>query len=444
MTLPRLLAPLIVLMAAGCSRMPGAGDAATRTGPGLANSPSPSLSALASAVGVGSCETSRSAVGEASWTIYDPDPEHLWNRLSRSLLRRMAPDGSEHGLDSLDPLLWPETTFLLDGTSHADAVEVLDEFLAAEGEQAFSNPNRRALLQRDLWAVFDWATARSDTFPEERLSLQERLAHAIDRLALPRQEILSLPDNLQAAVDSGIFPATFQGASGPAFLPPGLTGEDDGWVLLGRDGGPLAMTHTESPPFFGRSVFLVYLRAAGGREDTLTLVERLNERDGRGLAALDVADLQVALVRRAVLIDRDGEMVLSPLVESVQVRHFGPAQHFYQFEMDRATHIDRALALCPTDGEFLLFFSHGVDPFESGFEGEAPIPELCMACHSGSDVAGIQSILSASRFRFELSEGGLPRLSETTPDQEARSVAAWKQGHPSWQRLRALTAPTDG
>jgi len=27
---------------------------------------------------------------------------------------------------------------------------------------------------------------------------------------------------------------------------------------------------------------------------------------------------------------------------------------------------------------------------------------------------------------------------------EAQSVMLWKLGHPSWQRLRALTAPTDG
>lgn len=47
--------------------------------------------------------------------LYDPDPQHLWNRLHRHLQVRTAADGREFGLDEVDPLLWSETRRLLSG-----------------------------------------------------------------------------------------------------------------------------------------------------------------------------------------------------------------------------------------------------------------------------------------------------------------------------------------
>ena len=47
------------------------------------------------------------------WRLYDPDPNHIWNRLYRSLYMRLGPDGREYGYDELDPLLWPSTKYLL-------------------------------------------------------------------------------------------------------------------------------------------------------------------------------------------------------------------------------------------------------------------------------------------------------------------------------------------
>src|SRR5271165_1249151 len=60
-------------------------------------------------------------------TIYDPNPEHLWNRLHCALWVRTGPDGKEYGGDRLDPLLWLETKHLLEGTSHDVAIALLDE-----------------------------------------------------------------------------------------------------------------------------------------------------------------------------------------------------------------------------------------------------------------------------------------------------------------------------
>ena len=89
--------------------------------------------------------------------IYHPDHDHLWNRVHEALFVRVDEDGREHGRDSVDPLLWPETSeFLLQGKSHEKIITLLDEFIAKDGEKSIKDPLKRAVLQHDLWAVFDW------------------------------------------------------------------------------------------------------------------------------------------------------------------------------------------------------------------------------------------------------------------------------------------------
>ena len=52
------------------------------------------------------------------WNIYDPDPDHIWNRVFRQFFERKTNDGKYYGMDELDPLLWFDTIYLLSGTSH--------------------------------------------------------------------------------------------------------------------------------------------------------------------------------------------------------------------------------------------------------------------------------------------------------------------------------------
>jgi hypothetical protein len=93
-------------------------------------------------------EASDTPTAPVKVTIYDPDPQHLWNRLHRALWVRIGPDGKEYGNDRLDPLLWSETKYLLEGKSHEQAIAVLDEFLAKQGEKLVKEPlNTTALLQ---------------------------------------------------------------------------------------------------------------------------------------------------------------------------------------------------------------------------------------------------------------------------------------------------------
>jgi len=372
----------------------------------------------------------------SAWGIYDPDPNHLWNRVFRQFYRRTTLNGEEYGAAELDPFLWFDTTYLLNGTSHQQAIEVLDEFLLTRAENLIPDPLKRAMFQRDMWAVFDWLASQSEPYPSQRRALEVRLAQVIRRVALAKEEILSLPDNYTLTIESKTLPTNFQ-VDHPekAFLPADIFQSDSAWVPMGREGGPIAMTHTESFPFFGRSVFLIFVRSPDGHLATLDFIESLRSEPNPTLAI----GSDVVLMRRMLLIDDQGELVLSPLIETVQIRHFDPAQKFYEFELNRTRLFDGFAGdlILKTD-LFLLFMSHG-DVFESdhGPELRATIPEICKACHFPNS-GNIQSIISYSRYPFSLPDNAKPILFATTLTDEAQTVIEWKMNHGTWKSLKAL------
>ena len=106
-------------------------------------------------------------------TIYHPDPHHLWNRLYGALFVRSGPDGREYGRDRADPLLWIGSKFLLQGPSHERAVRLLSEFVETRGETLVDDPLKRAVMQRDLWIVFDWLEGPHTNFLKPPLSDRE-------------------------------------------------------------------------------------------------------------------------------------------------------------------------------------------------------------------------------------------------------------------------------
>jgi hypothetical protein len=141
---------------------------------------------------------------------YDPNPAHIWNRLDDALLIREGPTGAKYGADSLDPLLWRDTEHLLVQPSPARALRVLDQFLQTHAENLIQDSLKRAIFQRDLWALFDWSVQWGPddegeaSYEKERQELQIRLAEVLRRLALTSKEIESLPDNYAEAVASGV------------------------------------------------------------------------------------------------------------------------------------------------------------------------------------------------------------------------------------------------
>ncbi len=66
------------------------------------------------------------AVEPSSFAIYDDDPDHLWNRLHRTLFGRGGDHESAFGLDDTQLLYWGGTKHLTEGESYDTAIAVLD------------------------------------------------------------------------------------------------------------------------------------------------------------------------------------------------------------------------------------------------------------------------------------------------------------------------------
>lgn len=336
--------------------------------------------------------------------LYDANPNHLWNRIHAGFHVRVAPDGSEYGFDTVDPLLWRETRHLLTGPSHALAIRVLDEFLASNGERLIGDPLKRAVFQHDLWAVFDWLASTSEGDTAARTALMRRVALVIRRVALTRKNIEALPDTYAAAVASGAF-VDRAGASQPqTFLPRDLFSATGPWVSVGGT-GLLVPQHAAE---LSRSAFIVLWSLPGGSAATIGYLRKLWDfpqpfvshesfqfaRDGEVRAKLNPAlppipdGTRIALVRKMLLIDDTGVIVPSNIVQSIQMRGFpGPA--FSELRLSRGDLFGgksgglRAVGV--DDKDFTTFSAKGMDSFEQeSLRGPLHLNRVlegCVNCH---------------------------------------------------------------
>ena len=289
------------------------------------------------------------AVGRSK--IYDDNPEHLWNRLHEAMFIRMGPDGRAYGEDRLEPLLWGASKHLLEEKSNKQAVALLEEFLKKKEPKLIEDPLKRAVLQRDLWLVFNWLEGDHGNFAEPALKAEEvraardrlrrPLTAVIGRLALTADQIKKLPDNYAAAVASGEYAKKFD-AEHPdkPYLPADLFAADGPWVCVGRADGPIAPEHLRDNGTnpFTNSAFLLFLRLPGGRAATVDYLKRLRSFDQPLRVETKKAEYpvgkympnpkllpfpvgtEVALVRRALLIASPNILTATALTESVQLR----------------------------------------------------------------------------------------------------------------------------
>jgi hypothetical protein len=82
----------------------------------------------------------------AAISLYDPDPNHVWNRLYSALMAR-APEPDAAVNDLLDP---PFSDDLPDGAANRTAVALLGKFVHGPPRPANMSALQRAVMQRDL------------------------------------------------------------------------------------------------------------------------------------------------------------------------------------------------------------------------------------------------------------------------------------------------------
>jgi hypothetical protein len=408
-------------------------------------------------------------------SIYDPNPNHLWNRLYDAIFIRVDQTGVTYGADALDPLLWRETKHLLSGSSHQRVLSVLDEFLRTHGENQIRDPVRKAMLQRELWAIFDWSVPNDGDHAAERRELQFRLAEVLRRLALTSDEIKSLPDNYTQAVASGAFAAKYDPTDRTrAFLPPDLLKPHGPWVCIKGDWKPVAEDHTVEVS--GRSRFIVFVRLPQGRQATLDYFQSLRsvpepwitgELDAtRGTLNPNLPQFpvgtQVALLRQLMLFDRNGALVPTPITESLQIRVYRaittrhdqnnvsidwPAarteQDFHEVRLNHAQlfagQAGGLRAVARGETEFPVFATHGQDAFEQAAKNRVPfdkfevgILDRCAGCHSAPGINSLQS-------RRQLLKPNAAQLDTDPPYDsvwwETQYAVAWKTNRYDWGLL---------
>jgi hypothetical protein len=402
-------------------------------------------------------------------TIYDSDTNHLWNRLNETLFERTAQDGKKFGLDELDILYWARTTNLLTGVSHQQAISVLDEFINTHGEKLIQDPLKKALLQRDLWALFDWAAP--DDHKIERMELLKRLAVVIQRLELTTNEIASLPDNYSLAEKNNL-----------TDLPHGLFNTNGDWINI-RIQNFLGLVPAHDLSFGGRSVFMVLFHDADGRKAGLNYLKQIDAVEPMFVPSGDTnspitlnrfpqfpTNSQWALVRRMRVIDTDGKIRTTHIVESIQLRTylgFGepeyveitnadgtvggvqtiPPQRFNEFQMTRP--LAEMISLGQKERDLTKIpFSMGIDPFEfSGFGHERSLDtnqpivlpivlQNCFQCHGGG---GIYSVNSFTRFlSLEIPPAETTQMTESDGRSDEEMGLFSKELLANWGLLQGL------
>jgi len=422
---------------------------------------------------------------ETSVTVYDSNPSHIWNRLYATLFVRQDRQGNRYGEDSLDPLLWGETEYLLAQPSHQVAMEILDEFLRTHAETLVHDPVKKAMLQRDLWALFDWTVEQYSPngrphYEKEKQELQNRLAEALRRLALTPEEIKALPDTYAQAVASGAFAKEYDAADRErAFLPPDLFGAQSPWVCVQSspesDAG-VAKMHVFN--LSGRSSFLVFVRLPGGHKATMDYLQSLwnfpqpwiQEQNPGSDQPVENPDLppfpagtEFALVRHANVFDSEGEIEASPITESVQIRVYRSittseprnftggidymikksGQDFFEIKMSRPLLFSGKngglRAVGRNEKDFFTFQSQGDDQISelanrADFE-KNHIPEMqtCVWCHSGGGVSSFNSRSSLFRPNRRPQDPNSPQYGPIYWGDS--TTIAWKQNRYDWGLL---------
>lgn len=427
--------------------------------------------------------------------IYDPNPAHVWNRLHSAFFIRDDIPSTGRVPDALDPPLWSHTRYLLAKPSHQGALNILDEFLQTHAERLIQDPIKRAILQRDLWSVFDWSVDRSEehtgepAYDKEKQELQTRLVEVMRRLALAPEEIHALPSNYALAVASGQFAREYDpDHRDRPFLPPDLFDPHGPWVQFlgtGVTGDPVAISHAQQ---FSRSIFLVFMRLPGGRKATFDYLQALWNLPQPWIARPDdprheqtainpvlpefPAGTQVALVRQMITFDKQGNLAVTPITESVQIRVYhsvtatdlasgknadnvaetikSSGQDFYQIRLSRrllfANKAGGLRATNPGEKEFAMFNSFGADEGKPSqylsLDRYQPALESCSVCHRGVGINSMNSRAALLKPNW-LQHDDPGAYSKETPWWEYEDTG-WKQKRYEWGLLSGYWKSTAG
>jgi hypothetical protein len=298
---------------------------------------------------------------------------------------------------------------------------------------------------------------------------------------LTPEQIKSLPDNYAAAVESRAFAEKQDPEHRERpFLPPDLLQQDGPWVEVQTDNASRVTVSRHVHDFGARSAFRVFLRFPAGRQATVAYFVQLRDFPRPWLLTREPGQkqdtlvlnpelpqfpvgTQAALVRQMLLIDREGQIAITHVTESVQLRVFrmipkpmpereprrdtSHDQDFYELTRSRALlFADRNGGLRPLGRDEKDFATqllvHTFDEFEmppdnAPFERRMGQPmQSCLGCH---DRPGIYSFRIYVGGVYPHGRNYLPDLqANNDANTEGRLIAMRKREQYSWGLLQGL------
>ena len=365
------------------------------------------------------------------------------------IMVRKGPEKRAYGRNEVGPFIYRRSQFPFDDETFPKLTAALERFNALSKEEIESYGTvKRALLQRHLWAVFDATMPRPDSKPpthlDRRRKTQKMLATLIGRVALTKDEILALPDTRAATLKSG-YPQQHDPMDPfKPFLPADLYAKDSSWVCLGK----VDQYNTDHAGMARwRSAFFQFVRLPDGREATLEYIKKLNARE------VFPVGTQFALIEQAFLASDEGKLVLSPLINSIQLRAYlnvtltelearpDATQCVAEFIMQPRQLMQGKAAMKavgPEDRRYKTFDGTGgrVDRFEDHGGGAIrripPRLHQCINCH-GRNEPGVRSLGDfmhgdriANRLTFEAG----------SPIKIAQAIATVKREDETWKKLQ--------
>ena len=357
------------------------------------------------------------------------------NEFTRFTVSKGSFERFEDGDRAVAPF-YPSSDYLFAGSRPQPLRDPRIEMFAPALQEALADarprtPVDRVLMQTDLWAMFDRLGAGDPLLP--------LLARLMTKVAPTRDEVAALPDHYALARQAIDLPDLFS---------PGSPWQEVVWADQ--------RIHDFDARF--RQATRVFVRPSNAVKDRRSFFDDLRlftsgphqdgvvdaERRGREAFA-QIAG--VALVMQLLAVDRQGDILPTPLVFTVQTRMFAPgpegklttiaAEHELSRQRLRAmpstgglrTFTDRDPAYVPAAGNDYGFASPHLGAVREPVLGT--LSTRCFTCHGSGP----------QMFTFSLHQAPTPatvRLLAQPNETRVRFVIEQKKARDDYKRLRAL------
>jgi hypothetical protein len=296
--------------------------------------------------------------------------DHPWNAVHKAFFVRTFTTGETYYHHLSFDVPW--SAFQRLSTQDSEYHHLLKQFEAIDQlprkEMENASPIRRLLFFRDLWTVFEKLQHMASK--DRGKELRRRVARIMKRLELTDDDIERIPNTLAMIRAKAAFPESPDPEHPEKpFLPTALLREDSEWMAISASknialGAP---THTESVN--QRSLFSIHMHYPDGRKAGEQFIAASRRQDTIQFPP----GTELALMRRAVAVNKNGKLNVTNLVESLQllVSPVAEAQQDARFKFV----LDRSECLSGEPGLQVLESNSPIDAYGIESAGQWKTPQ---------------------------------------------------------------------